>query len=813
MRKLARYQYLLLVLFGVVGHLSAQQALSTAINTVQDEQLAYVVPAGDFLYFVREGHPRNQGSEDKSDIWLSQRQADGSWAKAINAGAPLNTPESDLIAGLTLSDHKLYIYRPEEQALFAYQRQGRFWRPAQPQIIESEAACGKPLQFMVSHDNRVLLSVYEKGGNSDIYVSFAKTPNNWSSPRPLPRAINSDAREISAFLAADQRTLYFASNRTGGAGGYDLYRSERLDESWSRWSAAKALGTSINTVADEYCISVPAAGRTGYFARRQETQTGIWQVELPEEDRPAPMLLLKGRVQTADGQAQEQAPRIQLAPSTADTPFTVAATDEEGRFQVLLPPETAGGLIAQAPGYFPVSQPLPSVPAPPQDVDTKYALAPLSEHAAYQERNAAIDELQLYLRRMDEKLIGLQRQREAAKERLREKADIDYTEFSDPKMDALRYKYNYFLLEAEQLLPDTVKLPENQADERADTEREVADMKARFRRYYVREKSKQYAEEQRAEGEEHLWEEAPTFEELQAQAQKELERELQPDVAKLYSKAVSVRQREQAVPQLTEKERAELRRKEQQLREQIASGLEQPRQIYQHQPKEWNAKTPQAKVPLWEQRLRADLKEVMRDEVQQALEREAQEELQAFAEKDLAYRETRLRQNTADKKLREQLQLQVELEQQHRHSETAEAVAPLVPAQDSMAASKGTLKKDLLLIPAELGQRIPLNSVTFEANQNVLQPQSYAELKRVMQFLNENETLIVEAGAHVQGHISHAKALQLTKERAKTVANFLIGNGIPDIRVQHRGYGKAFPRSGYPSTQRVELRIIGETAP
>ena len=110
---------------------------------------------------------------------------------------------------------------------------------------------------------------------------------------------------------------------------------------------------------------------------------------------------------------------------------------------------------------------------------------------------------------MDEKLIGLQRQREAAKERLREKADIDYTEFSDPEMDALRYKYNYFLLEAEQLLPDTIKLPEDQADEQADTEREVADMKARFRRYYVREKSKQYAEEQRAEGEEHLWKKRP----------------------------------------------------------------------------------------------------------------------------------------------------------------------------------------------------------------------------------------------------------------------------------------------------------------
>jgi outer membrane protein OmpA-like peptidoglycan-associated protein len=814
MRKLALYQYFWLLLLGAISPLSAQEALPQAINSIHNEHHAFIVPAGDHLYFVREGHPRNHGSDEHPDIWLSKRQADGSWAKAINAGAPLNSSATDLIAGFTISNQQLYVYRPQEGALFAYKRQGRLWQQPQRQQIEGEACHGQLLWCMVTPDNRVLLSVYQENGNSDIYVSFAKGAHTWSAPKPLPTSINSNAREKSAFVAADQRTLYFASDRPGGAGGFDLYYSVRLDESWERWSDAQPMSSGINTAANEYCLSVPAGGQRGYFARHDETQTDLWTVELPKTEQPAPMLLLKGQVQAVRGQLPQQASsEVQMTPSTVNTPLTVATTDEEGRFQVLLPPDAEGSLIAKAPGYFSVSQPLPSMPPAPQDVDTEYALASISSQAAYQERNAAIEELQLYLRKLDDELLGLQRQRKATKERLRAKAEMDHTVFSDPEIDALRHKYNYFLLEAEELLPDTVKLPEDRSGEQADTEREVADMKARFQRYYIREKSKQYAEEQMEEGEEHLWQEAPTFEELQEQARRELEQELQPDVAQVYAKGISVRERKEAVPQLTEEERAELKRKRQQLRQQIASGFKQPRQLYQPAPENWNVKTPQAKTPLWEQRLRADLKDAMREQVQQSLEAEAEEELQAFAETDLAYREAKLCQNAAEEKLQELMQQQVQAEQQYRQDRTAGTVTPLVPPNNPPAPTKGALEKDLLLVPAELGQRIPLNSITFEANQNMLRPQSYAELSRVIQFLNENKTFIVEVGAHVQGEISYAKALQLTKERAKTVANFLIGNGIPSARVQHRGYGKAFPLTGQSVPQRLELRIIGNVSP
>jgi len=48
---------------------------------------------------------------------------------------------------------------------------------------------------------------------------------NWSAPQPM-RALNSKFRETSPSVSGDGRFLYFASNRPGGRGGYDIWVSK-----------------------------------------------------------------------------------------------------------------------------------------------------------------------------------------------------------------------------------------------------------------------------------------------------------------------------------------------------------------------------------------------------------------------------------------------------------------------------------------------------------------------------------------------------------------------------------------------------------
>ena len=71
--------------------------------------------------------------------------------------------------------------------------------------------------------------------------------------------------EMSPFLAADGQTLYFASNGWPGYGGYDIYMTRRLDETWEHWTEPLNLGSGINTANWEAYFTTDAMGNMAYF--------------------------------------------------------------------------------------------------------------------------------------------------------------------------------------------------------------------------------------------------------------------------------------------------------------------------------------------------------------------------------------------------------------------------------------------------------------------------------------------------------------------------------------------------------------------
>ena len=70
---------------------------------------------------------------------------------------------------------------------------------------------------------------------------------SWSEPRPM-RALNSNFEEASPSLSGDGQFLYFASNRPGGLGGYDIWAS-KWDGAEYAWPLP--LTTRVNTSFDE----------------------------------------------------------------------------------------------------------------------------------------------------------------------------------------------------------------------------------------------------------------------------------------------------------------------------------------------------------------------------------------------------------------------------------------------------------------------------------------------------------------------------------------------------------------------------------
>lgn len=123
------------------------------------------------------------------------------------------------------------------------------------------------------------------------------------------------------------------------------------------------------------------------------------------------------------------------------------------------------------------------------------------------------------------------------------------------------------------------------------------------------------------------------------------------------------------------------------------------------------------------------------------------------------------------------------------------------------------VRKDLLMMPLEIGQSIKLNNVFFEAGLAVLKSESYPELNRLIEILKENPNISIELAGHTDHKGDKATLLKLSQDRVVTVENYLVANGIAESRITGMGYGDSQPVAPSDSEEnsmlnrRVEFKI------
>ena len=108
-------------------------------------------------------------------------------------------------------------------------------------------------------------------GGWDLWQAVLRD-GRWQDPGPL--ALNSASDERDPYFSHDGRWLYFASNRRGGQGGFDLYRAPVAAD--GSIGPAQALPSPLNTRDDERAPALRPDGRTLLFARNgTQTQGGF----------------------------------------------------------------------------------------------------------------------------------------------------------------------------------------------------------------------------------------------------------------------------------------------------------------------------------------------------------------------------------------------------------------------------------------------------------------------------------------------------------------------------------------------------------
>lgn len=162
------------------------------------------------------------------------------------------------------------------------------WSKPVPVEIENFQTRNRFIDFFVSPKFKVIIMAIEQKdtrGDQDLYVSFQKSQDKWSTPINMGFVINSVAADFAPFLSDDGKTLYFSSNRDGGLGGCDIYRSSRLDDTWTHWSVPKNLGAGINSSKEETNFSI--SGDDIYFESYdlEKEVRDIFKARLPKESK------------------------------------------------------------------------------------------------------------------------------------------------------------------------------------------------------------------------------------------------------------------------------------------------------------------------------------------------------------------------------------------------------------------------------------------------------------------------------------------------------------------------------------------------
>lgn len=346
------------------------EKLNDSINSPYKELRPLISPDGKELYFSRRNHPDNiAGTSDEEDIWVSRLDTvTGEWTKAVNLSRPLNNKHPNFVSAITPDGNSVMLVLGNK-----YNENGKMsagvsistriedgWSEPKNFEIENDYNYSPKANYFMANNRKVLILAVERDdsyGDRDLYVSFLKEDSTWSEPVSMGPVINSAAEESSPYLAADDKTIYFSSKGFSGYGKDDLFISRRLDDSWTNWTVPQNLGPDINSPDDDQFFMITPSGEYAYYSRGHvNTDLDIYRLKIPVVYKPAPVILVKGKVINAKTNEPITAKIIY---EQLDTGVEVGYTNADpttGEYQILLPAGANYGFLAMKEGFVPLSE-------------------------------------------------------------------------------------------------------------------------------------------------------------------------------------------------------------------------------------------------------------------------------------------------------------------------------------------------------------------------------------------------------------------------------------------------------------------------
>ena len=124
------------------------------------------------------------------------------------------------------------------------------------------------------------------------------------------------------------------------------------------------------------------------------------------------------------------------------------------------------------------------------------------------------------------------------------------------------------------------------------------------------------------------------------------------------------------------------------------------------------------------------------------------------------------------------------------------------------------MSKNIVMQPIEVGLVVKLKNIYFDFTLATLKKESFPELQKVVNFLNENKTVEIEIEGHTDSVGPDDRNQKLSQDRSQSVVNYLISKGISGDRLKAKGFGESKPidtndtDAGRANNRRVEFTVL-----
>jgi outer membrane protein OmpA-like peptidoglycan-associated protein len=323
------------------------------VNTPADELSPVATPEG--LYFVSD---RDVGGKRLHRIYFLPADA-----RSASDIVKVNIEGGELRSGaLVFTDDKVYFGQCYRRGgvgdcdLYSgtMSRDGR--------TIDGVRLLPKPLNDIewdhhpaISPDGRLLVFASERLGGiggSDVWMS-TWTGDAWGAPVLMTSNINTSGNEVAPVFSKDGRRLYFASDGRSGFGGFDLYVSEYRN---GEWQAPKLLPEPFNSRKDDLFLHGGTEQDVSYVASNRSGGKGgfdLYRIEKPATPPPPPpppeRRPLALRVVAENAYTRE---RIQAAITISDAGSDRQLAEGSGTVEIPVPEATIWSVTASHPGFM-----------------------------------------------------------------------------------------------------------------------------------------------------------------------------------------------------------------------------------------------------------------------------------------------------------------------------------------------------------------------------------------------------------------------------------------------------------------------------